>query len=207
VVWVSVERLLILDSLTQTIAPALDPASAEEGSAPAFLLDEGDLGALGRLYEEHHAAVRAFARRLLGDDSAEDLVHDTFLTLPKALRRWSGGGSLRAFIIGIAVNHARHHIRSATRRRRALARLSREPLPLPPCQEAASEQRRLADALMRAFDAISFDHRTTFVLCEVEERSAAEVAHILGIPEATVRTRLYHARQKLRAALEKAGVR
>jgi RNA polymerase sigma-70 factor, ECF subfamily len=189
------------------ITPALDPASAAEASAPAFLLGEGDLSALGKLYEEHHAAVRSLARRLLGEASAEDLVHDTFLTLPKALRRWSGGGSLRAFILGVAVNHARHHIRSATRRRRALVRLAREPLPLPPSLEAASEQRRLADALMRALDAVSFDHRTAFVLCEVEERSASEVAQILGIPEGTVRTRLYHARQKLRAVLEKEGVR
>jgi RNA polymerase sigma-70 factor, ECF subfamily len=41
----------------------------------------------------------------------------------------------------------------------------------------------------------------------VEERSSPEVAQILGIPEATVRTRLHHARQKLRASIEKAGVR
>jgi RNA polymerase sigma-70 factor (ECF subfamily) len=56
-------------------------------------------------------------------------------------------------------------------------------------------------------DELSFDHRSAFVLCEVEERSSREVAEILGVPEGTVRTRLFHARQKLRASLEKAGVR
>jgi RNA polymerase sigma-70 factor (ECF subfamily) len=41
----------------------------------------------------------------------------------------------------------------------------------------------------------------------VEERSAREAAEIVGAPEATVRTRLFHARKKLRAELEKEGIR
>jgi len=46
-----------------------------------------------------------------------------------------------------------------------------------------------------------------FVLCDVEERTSAEAAELAGAPEATMRTRLFHARKKLRAALEKEGVR
>ena len=45
------------------------------------------------------------------------------------------------------------------------------------------------------------------VLCDVEERSSREAAEIIGVPEATVRTRLFYARKKLRAALEKEDVR
>lgn len=168
---------------------------------------EGDLAALGQLYDQHHAAVRMLGRRLLGEESAEDLVHDTFLSLPKALRRWNAQGALRSFILGVAVNHARHHVRSAARRRLALARYADEPRSGQASQEEASEQRRLAALLLHALDQLSFQLRATFVLCEVEERSASEVAQILAIPEATVRTRLYHARQKLRASLQKAGVR
>jgi RNA polymerase sigma-70 factor (ECF subfamily) len=194
-----------LNTLGNMVLPALD--SAQAAGLPIDRLREGDLAALGQVYDEHHAAVRMFARRLLGEQSAEDIVHDTFLTLPKALKRWNGEGSLRTFIIGIAVNHARHHVRSASRRRLAMARFAREPEAPSPSQERDSEQRRLAALLASALDALSFDHRTAFVLCEVEERASPEVARILGIPEATVRTRLHHARQKLRNALEKAGVR
>lgn len=168
---------------------------------------DGDLSALGSLYDEHHAAVYAFARRLLGEESAWDLVQDTFISLPKALRRWNGVGALRTFIIGVAVNHARHHVRSAARRRRALGRLALEPERPSGSPEHGAEQRRLSAQLLRAMDELSFDHRSAFVLCEVEERSSREVAEILGVPEGTVRTRLFHARQKLRASLEKAGVR
>jgi RNA polymerase sigma-70 factor (ECF subfamily) len=166
----------------------------------------GDLAALGRLYDEHHAAVHMFARRLIGEEAAWDLVHDTFLTLPKALRRWNGVGAIRTFIIGIAVNHARHHVRSAARRRRALTQLAREPERGSASPERDAEQQRLSQLLLRALDGLSFEHRSVFVLCEVEERPSPEVAQILGIPEGTVRTRLFHARQKLRAALEKAGL-
>ena len=50
----------------------------------------------------------------------------------------------------------------------------------------------------------ALDHRVAFVLCEVEERSSREVAEIVGVPEATVRTRLFHAKKKLRVLLEEA---
>jgi RNA polymerase sigma-70 factor (ECF subfamily) len=174
---------------------------------PLAQVCEGDLTALGQLYDQHHVAVRTLARRLLGEEAAEDLVHDTFLGLPRALRRWNGQGALRSFILGVAVNHARHHVRGAARRRLAMARYADEPRTTQHSQEQATEQRRLAALLMQALDQLSFQHRAAFVLCEVEERSSPEVAQILGIPEATVRTRLHHARQKLRAALQKAGVR
>jgi RNA polymerase sigma-70 factor (ECF subfamily) len=168
---------------------------------------EGDETALGRLYDEHHAAVHKFACRMLGEHSAWDVVQDTFLTLPKALRRWNGQGALRTFIIGIAVNHARHHVRSSARRRRALDRFSLEPEGTSASPERSAEQQKLSALLLSALDELSFEHRSVFVLCEVEERTSRDVAEILSVPEGTVRTRLFHARQKLRASLEKAGLR
>jgi len=195
----------VLGTLTSPAASGPDHARSAEASLLVSSLRAGDLATLGRIYDEHHASVRTFARRLLGDDAAEDLVHDTFLTLPKAITRFDGHGSLRTFIIGIAVNHARHHVRSAARRRAAIARFADEPRSQERSQEEVSEQRRLVALLMRALDTLSFDQRTTFVLAAVEERSSHEVAQILGIPEATVRTRLHNARQRLRAALQRQG--
>jgi len=177
-------------------------------ASPAWsALASGDLGALAKVYEEHHDSIRAFARRLVGDEAAEDLVHDTFLTLPKAARRWNGESSLRTFLIGIAVNHARHHVRAAARRRAAMRRWAAEPrsADLSPAEQL--DQRVLSNLLVLALDKLSFDHRTVFVLCDVEERPAPEVSGLLGVPEATVRTRLFHARKKLRAILERRGLR
>ncbi|MGK3962149.1 RNA polymerase sigma factor [Sorangium sp. So ce118] len=167
-------------------------------------LRQGDPAAIGEAYDKHYEAVRGFARRLTGDDaSAEDLTHDVFVSLPQAAQRFRGGSSLKTFLIGIAVNHARHHLRSAGRRRAAMERLALEPdeeKPTNPEREVG--RAALARALNRALDELPDAQRATFVLCEVEERSAREVSEILGVPEATVRTRLFHAKQKLRTLLE-----
>lgn len=166
---------------------------------------EGALDAVAEAYELHHGAVRGFARRLVGDEAvAEDLVHEVFVTLPSAIKSFRHDSSLRTFLISIAVNHARHHIRSAGRRRAAMARLSEHPAPpSPPTPEDDAIRKRLALSLSRALDGLPDDQRVAFVLCEVEERSSSEVAEIVGAPEATVRTRLFHARRKLRESLSK----
>jgi RNA polymerase sigma-70 factor (ECF subfamily) len=171
-------------------------------------LQAGELAAVGDAYDAHSAAVRAFACRLVGDtDEAEDLVQQVFVTLPKAAKRFDGRSSLRTYIISIAVNHARHHVRAAARRRRAMER-SAEGRGMPTdSPESAAADRELAAALSRALDTLPIDQRVAFVLCEVEERTAVEVAAIVGVPEATVRTRLFHARRKLRDALTREGVR
>jgi RNA polymerase sigma-70 factor (ECF subfamily) len=198
-----------LDTLSEIMASVLDGRRPEASAAVTAVerLQAGDLAALGHAYDEHHAAVRAFARRLVGDAHAEDLVHDTFLSLPKALPRWNGQGALRTFILGVAVNHARHYTRSRFRLQALLERFGREPERPAVSQEELSDQKRLAALLAGALEQLSFDHRTAFVLCEIEERPSSEVARILGIPEGTVRTRLHHARQKLRARLEREAAR
>lgn len=189
-------------------APVFWRRSAPTGDTLADRLREGEIAAIGEAYDQHHGAVRAFARRLVGDaDTAEDLVQEVFVTLPKAAKRFDGRCSLRTFLIGIAVNHARHHVRSAVRRRRAWERSAEGRLEVVDGPERQAAQSELARALAKALDTLPIDQRVAFVLCEVEERTSAEVAAIVGAPEATVRTRLFHARRKLREALEKEGFR
>ena len=171
-------------------------------------LRKGEAQALGEVYDLHHTAVRAFAARLVGDDaSAEDLVHEVFVALPQLIRRFQGQGSLRSFLTGVAINHARHHVRSASRRRAAVERMGKEPGRESLGPEEGFEQRAFLSVLHRALDGLPLDQRVAFVLCDVEERTSAEAAQMAGAPEATMRTRLFHARRKLRALLEKEGVR
>jgi RNA polymerase sigma-70 factor (ECF subfamily) len=131
-------------------------------------------------------------------------VHETFVALPRAIRRFRGDASLRSFLIGIAVNHARRHVRAAMRRRRATERLTAIHEVGVRTVDATEEidRRRLADRLSAALDDLPIDQRVVFVLCEAESRTSVEVAAILNIPEGTVRTRLFHAKRKLRDALE-----
>jgi len=181
------------------------PAAALAASGEDDLVDQlrrGERSAIGQAYEAHHGAVRAFARRLVGDESvAEDIVHDTFVALPRAVQRFRGDGSLRGFLIGVAANHGKRHIRSAVRRRRAFDRFAEAPVVEPADPELETERRRLADRLSAEMDRLPMDQRVVFVLCDVEQRTSVEVSTILGVPEGTVRTRLFHARRKLRERL------
>ena len=180
------------------------PAISSEQDDLVARLREGERAAIEEAYVAHHVAVRGFARRLVGDESAaEDIVHDAFLALPRAVRGFRGDGSLRSFVIGVAINVSRRHIRSARRRRAASERLAaREDLDGRAAD--ASEQLRskeLARKLWAALDQLPIEQRAVFVLCEAEQRTSVEVAQIIGVPEGTVRTRLFHAKRKLREKL------
>lgn len=188
--------------------PAFVPVSLEPGASDELILARrvarGDGPALGELYDRHHLAVRAFAQRLFGGAAeADDLVQETFLAAPSALRRFEGRASLRTFLLSIAVNHARHQRRSVARKRGMLARLGLEPSPTSEAPDQVEERRSLARTMQRLLDELPLDQRVAVVLCVIEERTSAEAAEIAGVAEATMRTRVFHARNKLRAALER----
>jgi RNA polymerase sigma-70 factor (ECF subfamily) len=193
--------------VTAISMPLAMPAMAGEASADSELvarLREGDRAAVEEAYLAHHAAIRGFARRLVGDPAAaEDIVHEAFVALPRAIRRFRGDGSLRAFLIGVAANHSRRHVRSAMRRRRATERLAAHEEMQPRAADATDQliTRQLAGKLWAALDDLPIDQRVVFVLCEAEQRTSVEVAEIVGAPEGTVRTRLFHAKRKLREKL------
>jgi RNA polymerase sigma-70 factor, ECF subfamily len=171
-------------------------------------LRRGEMAALAQAYDLHHEDVCRYAHRLVGGEAeAEDLVQETFLALPQAMRSFRGDASLRTFLIGIATNHARHHVRAASRRRAAHARSSQEDGTPAASTDESTHRRELARALTAALDDLPFDQRVAIVLCEVEERTAAEAAQIVGAPEATIRTRIFHAKKKLRDLLQSRGLR
>jgi RNA polymerase sigma-70 factor (ECF subfamily) len=179
---------------------------AAADSALVTRLREGDRAAVEEAYRAHHAAIRGFARRLVGDiASAEDIVHEAFVALPRVIRRFRGDSSLRAFLIGVAANHSRRHVRSAMRRRRATERLAAQADLHAPETDATAQliTKQLAGRLWAALDELPIDQRVVFVLCEAEQRTSVEVAEIVGAPEGTVRTRLFHAKRKLREKLER----
>lgn len=181
-------------------------SSTEEGLIQAAAARDAE--AVGELYDRYHRRVRVLALRLLGDEMlAEDVVHDVFVGLPHALARFEGRSSLSTFILSITVNVSRKRIRSAVRRRAAMARLALEPEGAGPADpERHQRQRELAAQLQRALSALPEPQREAFVLCVVEERDSAEAAEILGVPRGTVRTRLMHAKRALRGMLTKRGV-
>jgi RNA polymerase sigma-70 factor (ECF subfamily) len=180
-------------------------------SAPDDLvrrLRDNDAAAVAEAYDAHGGHLRAFAVRLVGDAAAaDDLVQDVFVVLPEVIRNFRGESTLRTFLVGVAIRRAKQFVRAAARRRAAGERMSREPEGVAGRPDEAHDQRETMDAIQRALDELPLEQRMAFVLCDVEERTAPEVALLMSVPEATVRTRLFHARRKLRESLTARGVR
>lgn len=183
--------------------PLFEPGPSLEADDLSIALSRGDREAVRLVYRQHHEVVRAFARRLLGSESdAEELLQETFLSLPRAMRRFRGDSTLRTFLLSIAAQLARNFLRARRRRYAAESRLAQELAVAPPdaaqAPDAALAQQSLAERLQRAMESLSEDQRIAFVLAEVEERSSAEVARILDVPASTVRSRVAAAKERLR---------
>lgn len=181
--------------------PATGRTTVDE-TALVTALAAGDLGALAAAFDRWNQRVRVLAKRLLSDPAAaEDLVQEVFTALPRAVRRFRGDADLETFLLGITVKGARRHRRAAQRRRKALERLRTAPPRGPIDPEHDAYRRELGTRLAAALDALPLPQRVAFVLCEVEDLTAGQAAAIAGAPEATIRTRLFHARRRLRDLL------
>lgn len=171
------------------------------------LVANGDVSALGELYDLYSDDVRRVVHRLTGGASdVEDIVHATFLELPKIAAGYDGRASCRSWLCGIASKLVLRWRRSFSRAARRLIEFrSLQDLSETATPESAVLDRERLHVLERGIAALSARKREVFVLVEVEAMSADEVAVVLGIPAATVRTRLFHAKRELREALNRGG--
>ena len=186
-------------------AAAAPETPTTEGAADgdiAEALREGRLDALAAAFDRWHVRVRVLARRLLSDPaSAEDVVQDVFASLIRAVRGFRGEVDVETFILAIAVKRSRHHQRAAFRRRRAMERLAQQDRFAHPDPEHDTYRRELARRLESALDRLPVAQREAFVLCEIEGLSSPRAGQVALVPEATIRTRLFHARRRLRELL------
>lgn len=166
----------------------------------------GQLDGLALLFDRYEPDARRVIVRLgVGPGDVDDLVQVTFLTLTRASKSYDGRCSARAWILGIATMMVRRHRRTVARALRYAADwFARTPPARIDTPDDTLEAHRSQRALERALDAMSDKKREAFLLVVVEGLSGEEVAAALGIPIATVWTRLHHARQEIRKYLEEA---
>lgn len=162
----------------------------------------GDSAALGALFDRHHEAVYRVISRLLRSEKTEidDLVQTTFMEAWRSAKRYSGTGSVKSFLFGIAANTVRHYVRGARRRRDAFAAIP-EPAAGATPRESALRAQQLA-RLQAALDELPHDLRAAYVMCDLEEVSGVEAARILDVRQGTLWRRLHEARRALRDAIE-----
>lgn len=165
----------------------------------------GDARAFSILVEQLQGRVYHFLLRHTSDPSAaEDLAQDTFLEAFRSLERFQGASKFSTWVIGIAFNLARNHRNRSPQRRQepledALMATLADDRATPHEQAAASALMR---ALHRGLDSLAPDMREALVLVAMDGLPYEEAAQVMGVAIGTVKTRVFRARQRLRAFLE-----
>lgn len=152
------------------------------------------------IYREHFRSVWRLLRRLgVGEAQLDDATQDVFLVVQRRLVEFDGAAPVRAWVFAIAVRVASEYRRRASRWRavpigdeRACA------LPGPARLTELQESIRLLHEMLAELDD---DRREVFVLAELEQLSAPEIASVLGVNLNTIYSRLRSARQRFEAAL------
>jgi RNA polymerase sigma-70 factor, ECF subfamily len=166
----------------------------------------GDRLAMQVLYARHHVRVYRFVLRLIGNPTvAEDLISDVFLDVWRQAGKFEARSAASTWLLAIA----RFKALSAMRRKpeeeldEDTAGAVEDPSDDP---EIAAQKKDKGEILRKCLSALSADHREIVDLVYYHEKSVEEVAGIVGIPEATVKTRMFYARKKLSELLKAAGV-
>jgi RNA polymerase sigma-70 factor (ECF subfamily) len=166
----------------------------------------GDRLAMQVLFARHHVRVYRFVLRLVRNEAtAEDLISDVFLDVWRQAGKFEGRSAVSTWMLSIA----RFKTLSALRRRpeqelddetaEQIEDQSDDP-------EVALAKKDKAAVLRQALSKLSAEHREIVDLAYYHEKSVEEVAGIVGIPEATVKTRMFYARKKLSELLKEQGI-
>jgi len=162
---------------------------------------EGDRQALGELVSRWHPRFRRHAHCLVGNrEAAEDVVQEAWLAIVKGLPRLDAAGAFAGWAYRIVANKCVDWVRRQKRDRRLSAALAET---ASPGQELAGNAPDRAELLRAALARLPADRRALLCMHYLEGFSMTQIADIVNVPEGTVKSRLYHARQELRRLMER----
>ena len=166
----------------------------------------GDRLAMQVLFARHHVRVFRFVVRLVRNETtAEDLISEVFLDVWRQAGRFEGRSAVSTWLLAIA----RFKALSAMRRRpdveldEETAGAIEDPSDDP---GVVLEKKDKSVLIRKCLTGLSAEHREIIDLVYYHEKSVEEVAEIVGIPENTVKTRMFYARKKLAELLKAEGI-
>jgi len=160
----------------------------------------GDAEAFALLVDRWQQRLWRHARRLTGNESsAWDVIQETWIGISRGIARLADAAAFPAWAYQIVSNKCRDALRR-DRRRREAAETYREWLQREEHEAATAQQQH--SNLREALEQLSGPDRALLSLRYEENFDTAEIACILGVPDGTVKSRLFYARQRLRKYLE-----
>ena len=166
----------------------------------------GDRLAMQVLFARHHVRIYRFVLRMVRNEAtAEDLISEVFLDVWRQAEKFEGRSAVSTWMLSIARFKA-----LSVLRRRGEEELDDETVGAIEDQaddpEVTLAKKDKGAALQQCLTKLSTEHREIIDLVYYHEKSVEEVAGIVGIPEATVKTRMFYARKKLSELLKAQGV-
>ena len=166
----------------------------------------GDKQAMQILFARHNVRIFRFLVRFVGDTSAaEDLVSEVFLDVWRHAGRFRGRAQVTTWLLALARNKAL----SALRRRsteelddKTVAAIE-DPQDNP---EVTIQNRQTSEILLNCLTQLSPPHREVIDLVYYHEKSIDEVADITGVPQNTVKTRVFYARRRIAELMSAQGI-
>lgn len=165
-----------------------------------------DQTAMSALYARHHVRLYRYLVRLTRNEAvAEELMNEVFLESWRKAASYEGRSSVSTWLISIGHNRAisvlRKRSEEALDDNMAASIADEDDTP-----EVALQKSGKAAVMRACMDELSADHREIIDLVYYHDKSVAEAAEILGIPENTVKTRMFYARKKLAELMREAGL-
>lgn len=161
----------------------------------------GDAEAFRQLVEAYQTPAYRLAARMCGPDSAEDVTQEAFLAAWRALPEFRGDCRFSTWLYRLVSNAAIDCLRREKKHRDTG---DVDDLELPdggPSPQEQAERSDTRDAVRRALDRLSPEHRQVLLLRFMQELDYGEIARALNVSEGTVKSRLNRAKSKLREVL------
>lgn len=161
-----------------------------------------DVGEVFRLHRE--ALIRVASRITRDREAAEDVVQEVCLSALNHKEKIEGSASVRAYLFRMVVNKSIDFFRYKARWRRLFSFLEKTEVVAFEATDSLVEDNRLR--IKALVNELPSKLRLPLLLAEYEELPYREIAEILNVPEATVKTRIFRAREKLRSMAEAKGM-
>jgi len=166
------------------------------------------LGGSNRAFEtlvrKYERAVYNVALRMLGQpEDAEDVTQTVFVKAYEKLDTYDSAHQFFSWIYRIAINESINHSKRAKRIQEYESGMTPS---LETAPDRSYDQGDLAEVVAGAIKELSIDYRIVIVLRHYHDFSYQEIAEILSVPEKTVKSRLFTARQRLKELLEARGI-
>lgn len=188
----------------------------DDDFAILMLCRQGNTDAFAVLVRRHQKKMLNVAYRMIGNyEEACDVVQDAFLSAFRALGQFRGDAAFSTWLCGIVLNHARNHLkqRAVQARRHAVSfddpftssgeRAQRDFISHLPSVLDGMEKQELQETVQACIGCLDGEQREVLVLRDIQGYSYEEIGSALRLPQGTVRSRLFRARQELKGRLVK----